>query len=74
MLFAWKNNTIFQAGPSVAMNWYGVTGTGTHAAAGNRTGTADQMCGDAVMYDAIAGKILVVGGAPLYSGECTFPI
>ena len=56
------------------MNWYGVTGTGTHAAAGNRTGTADQMCGDAVMYDAIAGKILVVGGAPLYSGECTFSV
>lgn len=63
MLFGWKGATIFQAGPSKAMNWYGTNGTGSHAAAGDRVGDGDAMCGNAVMYDATAGKILVTGGA-----------
>ena len=63
MLFAWKGATIFQAGPSKAMNWYGTSGTGSHIAAGPRAGDGDAMCGNAVMYDATAGKILVIGGA-----------
>lgn len=68
MLFAWKGATIFQAGPSKAMNWYGTNGTGSHAAAGDRVGDGDAMCGNAVMYDATAGKILVTGGAIDYQG------
>ena len=66
-LFAWKNNYVFQAGPSVAMNWYGISGTGSQASAGSRTGDTDAMCGDAVMYDAVAGNILAVGGSSSYS-------
>ena len=48
------------------MNWYSTNGTGSQVAAGNRTGDDDAMCGNAVMYDATAGKILVVGGSPNY--------
>ncbi|KAG8527816.1 uncharacterized protein KY384_007970 [Bacidia gigantensis] len=68
-LFAWKGGSVFQAGPSVAMNWYGTTGTGTQQGAGTRTGDGDSMCGDAAMYDAIAGKILTVGGSPNYQNS-----
>lgn len=63
MLFAWKGATVFQAGPSKAMNWYGTNGTGSHAAAGDRAGDGDAMCGNAIMYDATAGNILVIGGS-----------
>lgn len=66
MLFGWKNAYVFQAGPSVAMNWYGTTGTGSQAAAGTRGTDTDAMCGNAAMYDAVNGKILVVGGSPDY--------
>ena len=66
MLFAWKGATVFQAGPSLAMNWYDTNGEGSQVGAGNRTGDDDAMCGNAVMYDAIAGKILVTGGAVDY--------
>ena len=34
MLFGWSNAYVFQAGPSVHMNWYGTTGAGSQAAAG----------------------------------------
>jgi galactose oxidase len=66
-LFAYRQNSVFQAGPSVAMNWYNVTGnTGSWTAAGNRGNDADAMCGIAVMYDAVAGLILTAGGSPDY--------
>lgn len=65
-LFAWKNAVVFQAGPSKAMNWYGTTDNGSQTAAGNRGNDVDSMNGNAVMYDAVAGKILTVGGAPNY--------
>ena len=65
-LFGWKRGYVFQAGPAVAMNWYGTGGTGSQSAAGKRANDADSMCGNAVMYDAVAGKILTVGGAPNY--------
>ncbi|KAL6720024.1 hypothetical protein ACLMJK_001945 [Lecanora helva] len=65
-LFGWKNGYVFQAGPSVAMNWYGTTGTGSQASAGSRTGDGDAMAGTVAMYDAVAGKILAVGGGPDY--------
>ncbi|KAL8791992.1 MAG: hypothetical protein Q9195_005410 [Heterodermia aff. obscurata] len=69
-LFGWKDGSVFQAGPSRAMNWYGTTTTtGTQSAAGDRLGDADAMNGNAVMYDAVAGQILTVGGAPNYENK-----
>ncbi|KAL5114552.1 hypothetical protein ACEQ8H_007585 [Pleosporales sp. CAS-2024a] len=65
-LFGWKNNTVFQAGPSLAMNWYDTTGNGSTTAAGPRLDDGDSMNGNAVMYDAVAGKILTAGGAASY--------
>lgn len=69
-LFGWKNGTLFQAGPSTAMNWYYTSGQGDVTSAGDRktsTGTdRDSMCGNAVMYDAVKGKILTVGGSTAY--------
>ena len=64
--FGWKNATVFQAGPSAAMNWYGTSGTGSQSAAGNRGNDPDAMNGNAIMYDAVNGKILTVGGATSY--------
>jgi galactose oxidase len=68
-LFGWKNNSVFQAGPSKAMNWYNTDGTGSTTGAGNRADDGDAMNGNAVMYDAVAGKILTAGGAENYSGD-----
>ena len=65
-LFGWKNGYVFQAGPSKAMNWYGTSGTGSRSAAGTRGTDPDAMNGNAIMYDAAAGKILTVGGAVNY--------
>lgn len=65
-LFAYKANSIFQAGPSKHMNWYNVSGTGSYAAAGLRAADADSMCGNAVMFDATTGSILSAGGSPAY--------
>jgi galactose oxidase len=66
-LFGWKNGSVFQAGPSKAMNWYGTTGTGSQTPAGIRDTNSDAMCGIFVMYDAPAGKILSAGGAQDYT-------
>ena len=65
-LFAWKNSSVFQAGPSKAMNWYSMIGTGGQKPAGLRGSDPDAMCADAVMYDAVNGKILSAGGSPDY--------
>ncbi|KAJ8111269.1 hypothetical protein OPT61_g6097 [Boeremia exigua] len=65
-LFAWKNASIFQAGPSMAMNWYSATGNGAQVAAGTRD-TDDAMCGIFVMYE--PGKILTAGGSPDYTNS-----
>lgn len=51
------------------MNWFLTTGTGGQTAAGTRAGDPDSMCGNAVMYDAVAGKILTVGGSPDYQNS-----
>ena len=69
-LFGWKNGYVFQAGPSKNMNWYGtnVNGGGSQVGAGTRGADTDSMCGNAVMYDAAAGKILTLGGATSYQG------
>ncbi|KAF1925111.1 copper radical oxidase [Didymella exigua CBS 183.55] len=65
-LFAWKNGSIFQAGPSKAMNWYSANGDGAQVAAGTRD-TDDAMCGIFVMYE--PGKILTAGGSPDYTNS-----
>ncbi len=67
-LFGWKDKTVFQAGPSKQMNWYGTGGQGSQAGAGFRANDGDSMNGNAVMYDALAGKILTLGGAANYQG------
>ena len=68
-LFGWKSGSIFQAGPSTAMNWYGTSGSGTQTAAGSRGTDPDSMCGNSIMYDAVNGKILTVGGSPNYQNS-----
>jgi galactose oxidase len=66
-LFAWKNSSVFQAGPSKAMNWYGTKGTGSQTAAGIRDPIDDSMCGIFVMYE--PGKIFSAGGAADYTNS-----
>lgn len=66
-LFGWKNGSVFQAGPSRAMNWYDPAGEGAFLPAGPRCDSDDSMNGNAVMFDAVRGKILTLGGAPGYS-------
>ncbi|KAM5348984.1 hypothetical protein ACJ41O_008807 [Fusarium nematophilum] len=72
-LFGWKSGTVFQAGPSTAMNWYYTSKKGSVKPAGNRGSDRgvdpDAMCGNAVMYDASKGKILTFGGAPNYQDD-----
>ncbi|KAI0465821.1 hypothetical protein F4859DRAFT_507819 [Xylaria cf. heliscus] len=65
-LFAYKANSVFQAGPSKNMNWYNVSGSGSYASAGTRAADGDAMCGNAVMFDATNGSILSAGGSPSY--------
>lgn len=65
-LFAWKGGSIFQAGPSMAMNWYSANDTGAQIPAGTRD-TDDAMCGIFVMYE--PGKILTAGGSPDYTNS-----
>ncbi|GAB7357643.1 hypothetical protein MBLNU459_g0140t1 [Dothideomycetes sp. NU459] len=65
-LFGWKNGSVYQAGPSKNMHWYGTTGSGSVVAAGLRGSDDDAMDGIAVMYDAVAGKIFHAGGSPSY--------
>jgi galactose oxidase len=68
-LFAWTNGYVFQAGPSKAMNWYSTTGNGAQSAAGLRANDTDAMTGTATMYDAVAGKILTLGGSSDYQNS-----
>ena len=53
------------------MNWYGTAGDGTQTPAGTRASDPDSMCGNAVMYEAVAGNILTLGGSPDYTGKST---
>jgi galactose oxidase len=69
MLFGWKQGSVFQAGPSKAMNWYSTGGNGGTTKAGTRSDDNDAMCGIAAMYDAVNGKILVAGGSKDYSNS-----
>lgn len=68
-LFGWKQGSVFQAGPSKQMNWYGTAGTGSFKPAGLRATDSHSMNGNAIMYDAVAGKILTLGGSVDYNGS-----
>jgi galactose oxidase len=63
-LFPWRNGSVFQAGPSKAMNWYYTDGDGGVTPAGVRDPNNDAMCGVNVMYD--VGKIFSAGGSQYY--------
>ncbi|KAI9167883.1 Galactose oxidase [Paramyrothecium foliicola] len=65
-LFAWKSNLVFNAGPSRAMTWFNVSGTGSWVDAGLRASDPDAMCAVAAMYDAEQGLIVSAGGSPAY--------
>lgn len=70
-LFGWKQGSVFQAGPSKQMNWYGTAGTGSQKPAGLRAADDHSMNGNAVMFDAVAGKILTLGGSFNYTGNAS---
>ncbi len=63
-----------QAGPSYVMHWYDTSGKGQWYNAGNRTGDGDAMNGNAVMFDAVQGLILTVGGATSYQARRLFAL
>lgn len=65
-LFGWRNGSVFQAGPSMAQNWYGTSGQGSQVSAGTRDST-HAMCGIFVMYE--PGKIFSANGASSYSNS-----
>lgn len=68
-LFGWKNGSVFQAGPSKNMHWYGTTGQGSVTAAGLRGRDNDAMDATAVMYDAVNGLIFSAGGSSSYQSS-----
>jgi galactose oxidase len=72
-LFGWKDLSIFQAGPSKQMNWYSAYDNGSVQAAGYRMDDEDSMSGNAVMFDAMKGKILTIGGSPDYDKSPATP-
>ena len=65
-LFAFEGGWVLQAGPSKTMNWFNTNGAGSYRRIGLRADSADAMNGNAVMYDAVQGLILTVGGATSY--------
>lgn len=72
-IFGWKQGSIFQAGPSKQMNWYGTSGSGSQKSAGLRARDNHSMNGNAIMYDAVAGKIVTLGGSIDYTGSLSTP-
>ena len=69
-LFAWRDGSVFQAGPSKNMHWFNTAGDGSIQDAGTRDGDNDAMCGVNVMYD--AGKIFTAGGSQDYTDSPAF--
>jgi galactose oxidase len=65
-LFAWKQDSIFHAGPAKTMHWITTNNPRTISGAGTRQDDGDAVCGVTSMYDAEKGLILTVGGAPQY--------
>ena len=73
-LFAWKNDSIFHAGPSKKMHWIfpekdengNDVKEGLVKDGGVRKDDGDAVCAITSMYDAENGVILTAGGAPNY--------
>ncbi|KAF2001301.1 carbohydrate-binding module family 32 [Amniculicola lignicola CBS 123094] len=67
-LFAWKDGSIFHAGPSKKLHWFYTLPANRGGAkdAGVRLDDGDAVCGVTSMYDAEAGLLLTAGGAPNY--------
>lgn len=65
-LFAMTDGWVLQAGPSKMMHWIDTRGTGHIYPIGLRADDTDKMNGNAVMYDAVKGLILTLGGAKAY--------
>lgn len=68
-LFGWKNGSVFHAGPSVSMFWFDTHGDGDVKRASRRLNDGHSTSGNAVMFDAVNGKILGFGGQELYDGS-----
>ena len=64
-LFAWKDETVFHAGPSRNMHWIDPSGSGSYRSAGARGSDTFAINGNAVMYE--PGRILALGGAQAYT-------
>ncbi|KFA49257.1 hypothetical protein S40293_08316 [Stachybotrys chartarum IBT 40293] len=67
-LFAWKNESVFQAGPSKDQHWFQTNGTGAVSFSSTRD-EDHAMCGVFVLYDAVKGKIFSAGGSPSYTSS-----
>lgn len=68
-LFGWKNGSVFHAGPSINMFWFDTQGTGNVKSASRRLNDGHSTSGNAVMFDAVNGKILTFGGQEYYDGS-----
>lgn len=69
-LFGWKNGSVFHAGPSYNMHWFNTREKGgNHSSAGRRLDDQHSMSGNAVMFDAVRGKIVTFGGQEFYDGS-----
>ncbi|PLB40609.1 uncharacterized protein BDW47DRAFT_115951 [Aspergillus candidus] len=68
-LFGWKNGSVFHAGPSRQMLWFDTHGDGAVKNATRRLNDQDSTSGNAVMFDAVNGKILTFGGQEFYDGS-----
>lgn len=68
-LFGWKNGSVFHAGPSISMYWFDTHGEGAVSRSYRRLNDQHSTSGNAVMFDAVNGKILTFGGQELYDGS-----
>ena len=68
-LFGWKNGTVFHAGPSTQMLWFDTQGEGFVKKIRKRLNDQDSTSGNAVMFDAVRGKIVTFGGQEKYDGS-----
>ncbi|KAJ5573495.1 galactose oxidase precursor [Penicillium hispanicum] len=68
-LFGWKNGSVFHAGPSKRMFWFDTHGDGNVKRATLRLNDQDSTSGNAVMFDAVRGKIVAFGGQEYYDGS-----
>lgn len=68
-LFGWKKGSVFQAGPSINMHWFSTQNEGRVERTIRRLNDQHSTSGNAVMYDAVQGKIVAFGGQELYDGS-----